>query len=99
VIGKLIDLSVERRTGSPLFAAKEAGEQVFKTPPSWVLMRQPAAGPEKAEMIAESARSFDLASDGSVIYSNGFDVYRMPTNGGPAAKILAVENIDFIAAV
>lgn len=98
-IGRLIDLYVERRTGNPIFPAKEAGEQAFKTPPSWVLMRQTTAGPERAETIAEGARAFDLASDGSVIYSNGFDVYRVPAQGGPAAKILTVENIDFLTAL
>jgi hypothetical protein len=99
VIGRLIDLFVERRTGQPLFTMKDVAEKAVKTPSSWLLMRQTPESPENVETIAESALSFDLADDGSVIYSNGFDVFRIPANGEPAAKILAGENIDLIAAL
>jgi hypothetical protein len=60
-------------------------------------MRQKAG--EEVETIAESARSFDLAGDGSLVYSNGFDVYRISANGGRAAKILSGPSIDLIAAL
>ncbi len=99
VIGRLIALSVERRTGSPLLPAKPAGAPAFQTPASWVLMRQTAAVMEKAEVLAENVRAFDLASDGSVLYSNGFEVYRMPADGGGATKVLSGEPIDCFAAL
>ncbi len=99
VIGKLINLSVEQRTGTPLVPRKGIAEQDFTTPRSWVLMRHAGAGPEEADTIAEGVRSFDLAADGSVVYCDGFAVHRIPAGGGAAAKVLAGENIDFIAAV
>lgn len=97
-IGKLIELSVERRTGQPHVRVKDAGEKVVKTPDSWLLMRH-APEAEKAETIAAGVLSFDLAGDGSVIYSNGIDVHRIPANGGPASKILAGATIDLVAAL
>jgi hypothetical protein len=101
VIGRLIDLFVEHKTGSPLFGTgtKQTGPPGAKIPDASVLMRQPAADPTKAAALARGVRSFDFATDGSVIYSDGSAVYRMPANGGTAAKILAGENIDCIAAL
>jgi hypothetical protein len=96
-IGKLIELYVARRTGSPILPVKDTPEEPAKTPASWLLMRQtPGAEPET---IAEHALSFDLADDGSVIYSSGSEVYRIPPNGAPAAKIMSGVGIDLIAAL
>lgn len=96
VIGKLIDLSVERRTGTPLFGPPSAptAQTAVRTPSDWVLMRHSEAGLRQAGILAEGVRSFDFASNGSILYSNGFDVYRLPAEGGPAVKILAADNID-----
>jgi len=96
-IGMFLGLLVHLQTGQPLFTPRDPAEKPLKTPSSWLLMRQKAA--RQAETIAESARSFDLADDGSVIYSNGFDVYRIPPDGGPAAKILSGVSIDLVAAL
>ena len=92
---------MERKTGSSLLGPipKQAGPAVAKVPDSSVLMRQPAADPAKAVALVQGVRAFDLAGDGSVIYSDGFDVYRMPANGGAAAKIFTGENIDCLAAL
>jgi hypothetical protein len=97
LIARLVDGLVERRTGSPLLPAKPAGEQTVTTPSSWVLMCRTAAGVEQT--VAEGVRSFDFTPDGSVIYCTGFEVYRIPAQGGAAAKVMAVENIDCIAAL
>ncbi len=100
MIAWLIDALVEQRTGRRLFTVKNLAEQPakdLKTPSFWLLMRQKDG--QEAETIAESALSFDLAIDGSVIYSNGLDVYRIPPNGGPAAKVLSGAGIDLIAAL
>ena len=99
VIGKLIDLSVERRTGQPLFAARNAPEKAVKPPSSWLLMRQTPQATGEPETIADGVLSFDLAADGSVIYSDGFDVYRKPATGAPAAKILEGARVEFVAAL
>jgi len=99
VIGWLIDVVVEHKTGSPLFgmSTRPAGPPGRKVPDASVLMRQPAADPATATALAQGVRSFDFANDGSLIYSDGLAVYRMPANGGNSAKILAGENIDCIA--
>ena len=89
VIGKLIDLFVERRTGQPLFSAKDAPRGAVKPPSSWPSMRQTPHRAGAPETVADGVMSFDLAADGSVVYSDGFDVYRKPASGEPAAKILA----------
>jgi hypothetical protein len=96
-IGTLVAVFVERRTGQPLFTASNHAGTVMKTPSSWLLMRQKAA--EEAETIAECALSYDIADDGAVIYSNGSDIYKIPANGGPPAKILSGAAIDLIAAL
>jgi len=100
-VGFLIDLFVENKTGSPLFgiSTKQAGSSGPKVPDASVLMRQSAAGPAKAIALAHGVLAFDFATDGSVIYSDGLAVYRIPANSGHSAKILAGENIDCIAAL
>ena len=99
VIGKLIDLFVERRTGRPIFAAKDVPGGAAKPPSSWLLMRQTPQSAGQAEMVADGVLSFDLGADGSVVYSDGFDVYRIPATGEPAAKILAGAGVELIAAL
>jgi hypothetical protein len=97
VTAMLIDFFVERGTGQPLFFAKSDGKKPPKTPSSWLLMRQKPT--LDAETIAEGAQSFDLSGDGSVIYSNGVDIYRLPPDGGSAEKMLSGAGIDLIAAL
>lgn len=97
VIARFVEVFIDRRTGQPLSTGKGISEKAIQTPSSWLLMRQKAG--EEVETIAESARSFDLAGDGSLVYSNGFDVYRISANGGRAAKILSGPSIDLIAAL
>lgn len=98
VIGKLIDFYVERRTGQTLFSPNNASPAVVETPSSWLLMRQPA-GSASVETVAKSVRMFDLAPDGSVIYSNGVDIYRLPANGGSASKVFSQANIEVLVAL
>jgi hypothetical protein len=97
MIGWLIDLLVLRATGQSLFPARNNAPKAVKTASSWLLMRQESG--REAETIADSALSFDLSADGSVVYSNGIDVYRAPSNGGPAAKVMSGTGIDLIAAL
>jgi hypothetical protein len=100
LIAWLIDSLVERRTGRRIFTVKNLSEQPakdLKSPSYSLLMRQKDG--REAETIAQSALSFDLAGDGSVIYSNGLAVYQIPPNGGPAAKVLSGAGIDLIAAL
>ena len=98
-IGLLIDLVIARRTGTPAVLTREDGQQPVRTPATALLMRQTETGWEKAETIAEGVRAFDFAADGSIIYSNGFDVYRKPAGDGSAEKIMAGDNIEVLAAL
>ena len=97
LIAKLFEISLAQRTGHQIVPPAAASNAV-KTPHSWLLMRRPPAAAE-AQPIAEGARSFDLAGDGSVIYSDGRDVFRIPPNGASAAKVLAASGIDLVAAL
>uniref|UniRef100_Q020R7 Uncharacterized protein n=1 Tax=Solibacter usitatus (strain Ellin6076) TaxID=234267 RepID=Q020R7_SOLUE len=97
LIAKLFEISLAHCTGQPLVPPTAAPKAV-RTPSSWLLMRQPP-GAAEAQTIAEGALSFDLAADGSVIYSTGIDVFRIPPNGAPAARILAAVGIDLVAAL
>ena len=95
-IGMLIQVFIARPTDRPMLV-KEMAEEPVKTPSSWLLMRQGPHG--AAETIADGVLAYELADDGSVIYSNGVDVYRISATGKPAAKILAGVGIDRIAAL
>ncbi|MEY4388062.1 MAG: hypothetical protein RLY20_3345 [Verrucomicrobiota bacterium] len=48
-------------------------------PNSWQLVRRDPAGREK--VLAKGVLSFDLAPDGTVIYSNGNAIFRLGTDG------------------
>jgi len=68
--GNLIDAgraAREDRLGDP--------EAPSLVPSSWQLMRQSGSG--TPEVLAKSVLSFDLAADGSVVYSNGSAIQRL----------------------
>jgi hypothetical protein len=97
-IARLIEIIVQGLTGQPLFTPKAAAAKAEKTPSSWLLMRQtPESG--EVETIAANVMAFDLAGDGSLIYSNGVDAYRTPANSNRPTRILAGTNLDLIAAL
>jgi hypothetical protein len=87
------------RAGRPEGAAPPIPEKQFLPPSSWQLMRQERIAGAQAETLAHGAASFDLAEDGSILYSNGADVFSTPRNGGRAEKVLSGVNIDVITAL
>jgi hypothetical protein len=97
LLGKLIDLNAERITGRALFGVPEPDGKTKRVPASWLLVRKTAETPP--ETVASNAVAFDLAGDGSLIYSTGWEVYRIPAAGQPATKILAGTNLDLVAAL
>lgn len=62
-------------------------------PPTWQLVRQGGQG--IPEVLAKSVLSYDLADDGSVVYTNGSGVYRM-TPEGRRERILIGQMIDTV---
>jgi len=62
------------------------------------LMRQSAnsAGPET---VASNVLAYDFASDGSVIHTNGVDVYVLPSGGGSGYKLLSGADIESLVTV
>jgi len=74
-------------------------EKQFRPPSSWQLMRQEPTAGAQAESLAHGVASFDLAEGGSIIYSDGANVFTMPGNGGHAEKVLSGFNIDVLAAL
>jgi hypothetical protein len=65
-------------------------------PHSWQLVRRSSNGAK--DVLAKGVLSFDLAKDGSVIYSNGSAIYRLPA-GGRAERIFAGSLIEQVAFV
>ena len=85
------------RAGRAADAAAPIPEKRFRAPSSWLLMRQERTAGAEAETLARVTASFDLAEDGSILYSNGADVFTTPRNGGRAEKVLSGVNIDLVA--
>ena len=90
VWGNLIDVArAEREDGN--------SPAPSLVPSSWQLIRQSSAG--ETEVLATNVLSFDIAADGSLLYSNGSSVQRIPPGGGHAEKVLAGSMIEQIAAL
>ena len=98
----IAELFAARRAGRPPLEAVQGIEpaaKVVRTPSTWFLMRQSLEAADHVEILAKSVRAFDLAADGTVIYSDGVDVYRMGIDHGRVTKVLSSEGIDLIAAL
>ena len=76
VLGKTIDLARVRKRGTP-------EEEWSLAPGTWELIRQAPDGAVTA--LSPKVVAYDLAPDGSVHITNGFQVRRCPT--GPAEKL------------
>jgi hypothetical protein len=66
-------------------------------PQSWQLVRRSSSG--TTETLAKSVLSFDIAADGSVLYSNGSSIHRLPPSGGKAERVLVGAMIEQVAAL
>ncbi len=95
-IGLLVDMFVASQTGRRLYNPTAAEKRV-PAPASWQLMRRPEGSTTTPETIADNVQAYDLASDGSVVYTNGSDVYRVTPGSGRANKLLTGTDIDLIA--
>ncbi|HLK50963.1 MAG TPA: hypothetical protein VKT49_22635 [Bryobacteraceae bacterium] len=91
VWGNLVDVdraSRENREGDP--------DAPSLVPSTWQLVRQ---SPEGKQVLAKGVLSFDVAPDGTVLYSNGSAVHRLrPDSGGPE-RIFVGSMIEQIAAL
>lgn len=65
-------------------------------PSTWQLVRQT---PQGKQVLAKGVLSFDVASDGSILYSNGSSVHRLPADNARPERILVGSMIEQIAAV
>jgi hypothetical protein len=66
-------------------------------PSSWQLVRQSADG--RKETLAKGVLSFDIAEDGSLLYSNGSAIHRISASGGHAERILVGRMIEQVTAL
>jgi hypothetical protein len=57
------------------------------------------SGSGDPEVLAKSVLSFDLAADGSVIYSNGSAIHRIAPAGGSRERIAVGSMIEQVAAL
>jgi hypothetical protein len=90
--GNLID--AERAAREDRLGDPEAPSLV---PSSWQLVRQSPGG--ASEVLAKSVLSFDLAADGSVVYSNGSAIRRIGPDGGSSERIAVGSMIEQVAAL
>lgn len=65
-------------------------------PSSWQLVRQSASG---AEVLAKNVLSFDIARDGSLLYSNGSAILRAEPDGVRTERIFVGSMIEQVAAL
>ena len=92
VWGNLIDAARaarEDRLGDP--------DAPSLVPPSWQLVRREAGG--ATEVIAKSVLSFDIAQDGSVLYTNGSAIHRIGPGSGAGERIAVGKMIEQVAAL
>ena len=89
--GNLIDASAAGRENRP--GESDAPSLV---PSSWQLVRQSSSG---QEVLATGVLSFDIARDGSVLYSNGSAIHQMKPNSDHAERILVGAMIEQVAAL
>jgi hypothetical protein len=92
VWGNLID--AERAAREDRLGDPDAPSLV---PSSWQLVRRSPSG--ATEVLAKSVLSFDLAGDGSVVYTNGSAVHRIPPGGGSTERIAVGKMIEQVAAL
>lgn len=72
--GKMIDAEKAMRAARP-------GEARPLVPPTWQLTRR-RLGDGTEEVLARGVFSFDLADDGSIVYTNGSAVFHLNRGGG-----------------
>jgi hypothetical protein len=90
--GNLVDVDSaarQDRLGDP--------EAPSLVPASWQLVRQSSSG--RKEVLAKSVLSFDIAEDGSLLYSNGSAIHRIGPGGGQAERILVGKMIGLVTAL
>jgi hypothetical protein len=63
----------------------------YSVPSSWELIRCAAGG--QKEVMARSVLSFDLASDGSILHSDGASISRL-TPDGRSERVLDAERVE-----
>ncbi len=66
-------------------------------PANWQLVRQPLQGGE-LQILASGVRSYDLSSDGSIIYTNGSGIYCLQPNG-TCQQLLATNWVESVRAI
>jgi hypothetical protein len=87
--GKMIDAEKAMKS------AKSGGTAAL-VPKSWQLVRQVGSTPA---VIAQSVLSFDLCGDGTVVYSDGSQIFHRPTDPAmPAAVVCEGKFIERVIA-
>ena len=75
---------------------KDAGEVPSLVPSTWQLIRQTPAG---QRVLGSGIVSFDIAPDGSVLYSNGRSVHRVDPDGVRTERVHVGNLIQQVAAL
>jgi hypothetical protein len=67
-------------------------------PSSWQLVRQSSTS-AAPEVVADRVLAYAISGDGSIIHTNGVDVYRIPAGGGARHKLLTGSDIELITSL
>lgn len=86
--GKLID-------ADKAMARAKSREDAPLVPKEWTLIRRGADGKEVE--VAQNVAAFDLAPDGSIVYSTGSAIYHVPAGGGNGELICQGRLIEQVA--
>ncbi|MBD2329497.1 hypothetical protein H6G21_21865 [Alkalinema sp. FACHB-956] len=70
-------------------------------PRTWQLVRQPQQGVGNPEVIAEGVLAFDLAPDGTIVFTNGSAIYRIDPQGQRSRLLVAnwIESVTALSAL
>jgi hypothetical protein len=88
--GKMIDAEKAIRAG-------REGDGKSLVPATWQLIRRAPDGSEQS--LARHVLSFDLAEDGSIIYSNGSTIYQIGADGKSSGAICTGKMIEHVSVV
>jgi len=88
--GKMIDAEKAMR-------ANNGGEAKALVPATWQLVRRASDGSE--QVLAKHVLSYDVADNGTIVFSDGGAIYSIPAIGGSSAQLCTGKTIEHVTAL
>jgi hypothetical protein len=96
LVGMFVAMATRRQTAQGMLNSN--GPKKRAVPSSWQLMRHSQNG-AAPEMVVDRVLAYDISSDGSIVHTNGVDLYRIPAGGGAGHKLLTGADIDLLTSL